>query len=68
MYYRDWGAEHITFLSLLASRPGLERVAEFWREGTDVLVGAVDETLDAHSYLVPGVGDIGDRLFGTNLQ
>lgn len=37
-------------------------------EGTDFTVGAVDETLDDKGFILPGVGDIGDRLFGTQLN
>jgi len=64
---KDWGVEHITFVSILASKAGLERVANVWSEGTDILVGAVDDEVDDHGYIVPGVGDIGDRLFGTQI-
>lgn len=38
-----------------------------WPEGTEFVIGAVDEGLDEKGYVVPGVGDIGDRLFGTVL-
>ncbi|KAI1616445.1 uracil phosphoribosyltransferase [Exophiala viscosa] len=62
---RSWGVEHITFLSILASRVGLEQVANTWPEGTDFLVGVVDEDIDEKGYIVPGLGDIGDRLYRT---
>lgn len=64
---RDWGVENIKFISILASREGLERAAAVWPEGTEFVIGAVDEGLDEKGYVVPGVGDIGDRLFGTVL-
>ncbi|KAL1968415.1 hypothetical protein VTN77DRAFT_1944 [Rasamsonia byssochlamydoides] len=62
---RDWGVEHITFVSILASKAGLEKVAGVWPEGTNFVVGAIDPSLDEQGYIVPGIGDIGDRLFGT---
>ncbi|KAJ5594953.1 uncharacterized protein N7459_001161 [Penicillium hispanicum] len=65
---RDWGVDQITFFSLLASEKGLEKVASIWPEGTEVFVGAVDEGLDEKGYVQPGLGDIGDRLFGTSLE
>ncbi|KAH8593391.1 uracil phosphoribosyltransferase [Bisporella sp. PMI_857] len=65
---KDWGVEKVTFISLLASKAGLERLSNVWPEGTQFYVGAVDNDLDSHGYIQPGVGDIGDRLFGTNLS
>ncbi|KAJ9203484.1 hypothetical protein DTO164E3_2406 [Paecilomyces variotii] len=62
---RDWGVEHITFVCILASKTGLERAAAVWPEGTDFVVGAIDEGIDEKGFIVPGIGDIGDRLFGT---
>ncbi|KAJ5611580.1 hypothetical protein N7528_008685 [Penicillium herquei] len=63
---KDWGVDHITFFSLLGSKQGLDRVAEVWPEGTDIFVGAIDNVLDEEGYVQPGLGDIGDRLYGTN--
>lgn len=57
--------ESISFLCLLASRPGLEKAANVWPENTQFFVGAVDEELDSKGYVKPGLGDIGDSLFGT---
>lgn len=67
-YIRDWGVEHVSFVSILASKVGMERIASEWPEGTDFTIGAVDDELDSHGYVQPGVGDIGDRLFGTQLN
>lgn len=53
---------------MLSSQPGLEAVAKVWPEGTDFVIGAIDPSLDAQGYIVPGIGDIGDRLFGTGLS
>jgi uracil phosphoribosyltransferase len=55
--------EHIRVLALLAAPEGLTR---FRRSLPDVPIylAAVDERLDEHDYIVPGIGDAGDRLFG----
>lgn len=65
--FRDWGLEKITFVSILASEAGLAKVGRVWPEGVKVVVGAVDKELDSHGYVKPGLGDIGDRLYGTQL-
>ncbi|KAH8693210.1 uracil phosphoribosyltransferase [Talaromyces proteolyticus] len=62
---KNWGIEKITFLSLVASKPGLEKAAAVWPENVHILVGAEDAELDDKGYVKPGLGDIGDRLFGT---
>jgi uracil phosphoribosyltransferase len=49
----------------LASKKGLEKASSLWPESTTFFVGAVDEGLDDKGYVKPGLGDIGDRLFGT---
>lgn len=64
-FLRDWGIENITFLCLVASKTGLESAAAIWPENTRIFVGAVDDGLDSEGYVKPGLGDIGDRLFGT---
>ena len=58
------GAQRIKVLSLLAAPEGL---AAFHEAHPDVPVyaAAVDERLDDHGYIVPGIGDAGDRLYGT---
>ncbi|MCU1546294.1 MAG: uracil phosphoribosyltransferase [Homoserinimonas sp.] len=64
-YLFDRGAEDVTAVCILASPEGLEAVekATANREVTIVL-GAVDERLDENGYIVPGLGDAGDRLYG----
>jgi uracil phosphoribosyltransferase len=58
------GARRVKFLGLLAAPEGVEAVR---REHPDVplYLGAVDSHLDEHKYIVPGLGDAGDRQFGT---
>jgi uracil phosphoribosyltransferase len=62
------GATSVTAICLLAAPEGLARVEEaFPGEGTPsvrVVTGAVDERLNNKGYIVPGLGDAGDRLFG----
>ncbi|KAJ5218196.1 uncharacterized protein N7498_000295 [Penicillium cinerascens] len=65
---KDWGVDHITLFSLLGSAAGLENVASAYPETTEIFVGGIDPDLDAKGYVKPGLGDIGDRLFGTSLE
>ncbi|KAF7553533.1 hypothetical protein G7Z17_g3551 [Cylindrodendrum hubeiense] len=62
---KDWGLSEVTFVSLLASKIGLENAGRVWPESSRFVVGAVDPEVDSHGYVKPGLGDIGDRLFGT---
>jgi uracil phosphoribosyltransferase len=50
-------------LSVLGSEDGIRRVAESWPEGVEFWTGAVDEKCNEQGMIVPGLGDIGDRLF-----
>ncbi|MFH1618383.1 MAG: uracil phosphoribosyltransferase [bacterium] len=61
---RSRGAAHITFLCLIAAKRGLDH---FHKVHPDVPVyaGAVDGILNGNGYIVPGLGDAGDRIFGT---
>jgi uracil phosphoribosyltransferase len=66
-YLTDRGADHITAICLLTAPEGCERV-EKDLDGLDVPVTVVtagmDERLNEHGYIVPGLGDAGDRLYG----
>ncbi|HWC36713.1 MAG TPA: uracil phosphoribosyltransferase [Mycobacteriales bacterium] len=60
------GAESVTCVCLLAAPEGIERVTKaFPDDNVCLVVAAVDERLDERSYIVPGLGDAGDRLFGS---
>lgn len=65
-YLLERGARQITAVCLLAAPEGLTTLEEFVGERADVtiVVAAVDERLDEKSYIVPGLGDAGDRLYG----
>jgi uracil phosphoribosyltransferase len=58
------GARQIIFLSILATRQGIHRVHREHLE-THIITAAVDPVLNRNGYIVPGLGDAGDRLFGT---
>ncbi len=59
------GAKHICFICMLAAKEGLRRLAAAHPE-MPIYVAAVDEKLNGSGYIVPGLGDAGDRMFGTN--
>src|SRR6202050_5470255 len=62
---RDRGAEAVTAICLLAAPEGIARLeAAFPGDSVRVVTGAVDERLNDKGYIVPGLGDAGDRLFG----
>jgi uracil phosphoribosyltransferase len=55
----------VTCVCLIAAPEGVARVeAAFPDDAVSLVIGAVDERLDARAYIVPGLGDAGDRLFG----
>ena len=58
------GATNIKFLCLLASPEGVARMAEAHPD-VQIVTASLDEKLDEHGYIVPGLGDAGDRMFGT---
>lgn len=61
---KDWGATNIKVLSIVAAREGLTKLNEAHPD-VEVFVGHIDESLNEHGYIVPGLGDVGDRMFGT---
>jgi uracil phosphoribosyltransferase len=65
-YLFERGAVDVTAICLIAAPEGLEAV-EKATEGREVsiVLGALDERLNEHAYIVPGLGDAGDRLYGT---
>jgi uracil phosphoribosyltransferase len=64
-YLFDRGAVDVTAICLLGAPEGVEYVRQQF-EGRDVTIvlGALDERLNEHGYIVPGLGDAGDRLYG----
>ena len=61
---KEAGATDIRFLCLLAAPEGVERMAEAHPD-VPVVTAALDERLNEKGYIVPGLGDAGDRMFGT---
>ncbi|WP_276273508.1 uracil phosphoribosyltransferase [Haloarcula litorea] len=62
---QDVDPERLVVLSAVAAPPGVVRVAEQFPD-VDLLTVAIDEELDDDGYIVPGLGDAGDRAFRTN--
>ena len=58
------GARSIRVMALVAAPEGLQRVMQLHPD-VDIYLASVDERLDEHGYIVPGLGDAGDRLYGT---
>lgn len=58
------GAKNIKFMCLIAAPEGVEAVQQAHPD-VDIYIAALDEKLNDHGYIVPGLGDAGDRLFGT---
>lgn len=63
-FIKQRGGKDIAFMCLLAAPEGLE-VLEKAHPDVDIYVAALDERLNEHAYIVPGLGDAGDRLYGT---
>ena len=61
---KDIGAESIKFMCLVAAPPGVAAM-QAEHPGVPIYTAAVDPVLNEHAYIVPGLGDAGDRLFGT---
>lgn len=61
---KEAGARDVRFICLLAAPEGIDRIAAAHPD-VAVYTAAVDERLNDHGYIVPGLGDAGDRMFGT---
>lgn len=58
------GATNIKLVNLVAAPEGIAEVQKYHND-VDIYVASIDEKLNDHGYIVPGLGDAGDRLFGT---
>ncbi len=58
------GARNIKFIGIIGAPEGLERLKREHPD-VDIYVAAMDEKLNGNGYIVPGLGDAGDRIFGT---
>ena len=61
---KDKGVQKIHFLCVIAAPEGVERMKNAHPD-VDIYIGALDDHLNEHGYIVPGLGDAGDRIFGT---
>lgn len=63
-FIKDKGAQNINFLCLIAAPEGVEKLQKAHPD-VNIYVACLDTCLNEHGYIVPGLGDAGDRLFGT---
>jgi uracil phosphoribosyltransferase len=63
-FLKERGAKSIKLMCLIAAPEGIDAVCSAHPD-VDIYTAAVDEYLNDHAYIVPGLGDAGDRLFGT---
>ena len=61
---KDKGVKNIRFLCIIAAPEGVEAMKKAHPD-VDIYIGALDQHLNEHGYIVPGLGDAGDRIFGT---
>lgn len=61
---KNRGVKNIHFMCIIAAPEGVERMKKEHPD-VDIYIGALDERLNDHGYIVPGLGDAGDRIFGT---
>jgi len=61
---KRWGAKKIVIVAAIGARPGVERLLELHQD-VHVHIGAIDDTLSPEGMILPGIGDAGDRQFGT---
>lgn len=61
---KDKGCKNIHFMCIIAAPEGVAKMQEMHPD-VDMYIGSLDEKLNEHGYIVPGLGDAGDRIFGT---
>ena len=61
---KEYGCEHIKLMCIIAAPEGVERI-QGDHPDVEIYAAGVDECLNDHGYIVPGLGDAGDRIFGT---
>ena len=63
-FLKEAGARHIKLMDIIAAPEGVEAMQKAHPD-VDIYVAALDDHLNDHGYIVPGLGDAGDRIFGT---
>ena len=61
---KDKGVISIRFMCIIAAPEGVKALTDAHPD-VDLYIGALDDHLNEHKYIVPGLGDAGDRIFGT---
>ena len=61
---KDKGVKNITLMCIIAAPEGVKAMQKAHPD-VDMYIGALDERLNEHKYIIPGLGDAGDRIFGT---
>lgn len=62
---KEWGVKKVIVISVLGAKPGVLKAASEWPEGVEIWLAGIDESINEKGMIVPGLGDVGDRLFLT---
>jgi uracil phosphoribosyltransferase len=63
-FIKEYGCRHIKLMCIIGAPEGVARIRKSHPD-VEIFVAALDECLNDHGYIVPGLGDAGDRIFGT---
>ena len=63
-FLKQYGANNIKFMCIIAAPEGLNRLHEAHPD-VEIFCAALDKQLNDHGYIMPGLGDAGDRIYGT---
>jgi uracil phosphoribosyltransferase len=63
-FMKEYGCDHIKLMCLIGAPEGVKKVQEEHPD-VDIYIAALDDHLNEHGYIIPGLGDAGDRIFGT---
>ena len=63
-FLKEAGVQHVKLMSIIGAPEGVKKMQEDHPD-VDIYVAALDDHLNEHGYIVPGLGDAGDRIFGT---
>ena len=62
---KEWGVKKVIVIAVLGAVAGVVRAATEWEEGVEIWLAGVDESINDKGMIIPGLGDVGDRLFLT---
>lgn len=63
-FMKEYGCDHIKLMCIIGATEGVKKV-QSEHPDVDIYIAALDDHLNEHGYIVPGLGDAGDRIFGT---